>query len=213
MLVKSDRLILFSRYPIVGQAKTRLIPALGAAGAAQLQRRMTAWTLAMAMTCEVPVQIVFCGGTIAQMQQWLGAGLDYQPQGEGDLGDRMARSLALAFAQGDDRVVIIGTDCPALDRDLVRQAFDRLDHTDLVLGAAEDGGYYLIGLRRWVPEIFQAIPWGSELVLAKTLAIADALAISYDILKVLPDIDRPEDLKHLPPSLDLYRSDLDGYAP
>jgi uncharacterized protein len=213
MVVQSDRLILFSRYPIAGQAKTRLIPALGATGAAQLQRQMTEWTFAMAMACAVSVQICFCGGTIAQMRQWLGDGPDYQPQGDGDLGERMARAVESALAQGYQRVVIIGTDCPAIDQNLVREAFDRLHQNDLVLGAAADGGYYLIGLRRWVPEIFQAIPWSSELVLTKTLAIADTLAIPYDVLKVLPDIDRPEDLPHLPPLLYPDRAAPDAHEP
>jgi uncharacterized protein len=195
--VKSELLMIFSRYPIAGQAKTRLIPALGAAGAAQLQRQMTVQTLAMALHCQVPLQIRFCGGSQQQMQDWLGAEFDYQLQGEGDLGDRMARSFAAGFGAGYDRIIIIGTDCPQIEPDLIQAAFSQLHQKDLVLGVAADGGYYLIGLRQMLPEIFQNIAWSTELVLVQTLAIADRLSISYGLLKTLSDIDRPEDLVHV----------------
>jgi uncharacterized protein len=192
-----ELLILFTRYPVAGKAKTRLIPALGADGAAQLQRAMTMHTLAMAAQCGVPVQVCFCGGTIGQMQDWLGDGPDYQSQGEGDLGVRMARSFELAFGQGYDRVVIVGTDCPSIDVDLVREGLHQLQQKDLVFGVASDGGYYLVGMQRMISAIFQDIPWSSELVLAKTLAIADRLGFTYGLLKTLSDIDRPEDLEGL----------------
>jgi uncharacterized protein len=197
-----ELLILFTRYPVAGKAKTRLIPALGADGAAQLQRQMTMHTLAMAWRCDVAVQVCFCGGTIGQMRDWLGDGPDYQPpdyqpQGEGDLGDRMTGAFKLAFGQGYDRVMIIGTDCPGIDADLVRDGLHRLRQKDLVFGVASDGGYYLVGMRRLIPEIFQDIPWSSELVLVKTLLIADTLDFTYDLLKTLSDIDRPEDLEGL----------------
>lgn len=205
-VVKSELLIIFSRYPIAGQAKTRLIPALGAEGAAQLQRQMTVQTLSMAQHCQVPLQIRFCGGSQPQMQDWLGAEFDYQMQGEGDLGDRMARSFEAGFGAGYDRIVIIGTDCPQIDPDLIREALSELQQKDLVLGVATDGGYYLIGLSRMIPAIFQDITWSTELVLMQTLAIADRLSVSYHLLRMLSDIDRPEDLVHLVPAIDVGES-------
>jgi uncharacterized protein len=193
-------LIIFTRYPIPGQAKTRLIPALGPDGAADLQRRMTRQTIDTAQQTAHPIQIQFCGGTIAQMSTWLGDH-DYQPQGEGDLGDRMDRAFDQGFKSGHDRVVIIGTDCPGIDRTILNQAFTALESQDLVLGPAADGGYYLIGLRRRIPELFSAIAWSTETVRAKTLEIAMALNLTYALLPERSDIDRPEDLVHLPPSL------------
>jgi uncharacterized protein len=130
------------------------------------------------------------------MQDWLGVEFDYQIQGEGDLGDRMARSFEAGFVAGYDRIVIIGTDCPQIDPDLIREAFGELQQQDLVLGVAADGGYYLIGLSRMIPAIFQDIAWSTDLVLAQTLAIADRLSVSYHLLRMLSDIDRPEDLVH-----------------
>jgi uncharacterized protein len=194
-------LIIFTRYPIAGQAKTRLIPAIGAEGAAQLQRRMTEYTIAIAKSCDIPMQIQFCSGTIAQMQDWLGKDLTYQAQGDGDLGDRMKRAFAQGFTAGHDRVVIIGTDCPGVDRDLIHAAFTALVSNQSVFGVAEDGGYYLIGLNQPTPSLFENIPWSSETVFAKTLAIAQTEGIRYQLLKELPDIDRAEDLQHLPTEL------------
>jgi uncharacterized protein len=151
-------LIIFTRYPIPGEAKTRLIPALGAAGAAQLQRRMTQQTIATAQQTTHPIQIQFCGGTIDELRSWLGDKLGYAAQADGDLGDRMAQAFDQGFAAGHDRVVIIGTDCPGIDRTILDQAFTALESHDLVLGPAADGGYYLIGLRRAIPELFQSTP-------------------------------------------------------
>jgi uncharacterized protein len=191
-------LIIFTRYPIPGEAKTRLIPALGAAGAAQLQRRMTQQTIATAQQTTHPIQIQFCGGTIDELRSWLGDKLGYAAQADGDLGDRMAQAFDQGFAAGHDRVVIIGTDCPGIDRTILDQAFTALESHDLVLGPAADGGYYLIGLRRAIPELFQSIAWSTDTVRAKTLEIATALNLTYALLPELSDIDRPEDLIHLP---------------
>ena len=191
-------LIIFTRYPIPGEAKTRLIPALGAAGAAQLQRRMTEQTIATAQQTPHPIQIQFCGGTIDELRSWLGDQLGYEAQTDGDLGDRMAQAFDQGFAAGHDRVVIIGTDCPGIEPTILNQAFTALASHDLVLGPAADGGYYLIGLRRAIPELFQSIAWSTNTVRTKTLEIAAALNLSYALLPELSDIDRPDDLIHLP---------------
>jgi hypothetical protein len=128
------------------------------------------------------------------MQDWLGTDIVYQPQGEGDLGERMARSLFIAFRAGMERVVIIGTDCPGLNANLIAKAFHQLYSHDLVLGPALDGGYYLIGLRYFISELFTDINWGTAEVLQQTVAIAKTLDVSVAYLPQLADVDRPEDL-------------------
>ena len=194
-------LVIFTRYPVAGQAKTRLIPAIGADRAAQLQRHMTQQTISMAKACKVPLQIRFYGGTAQAMQSWLGDDLDYQPQGNGDLGAKMHNAFHKGFEQGYDRVVIIGTDCPFIDREVIHQAFEQLATHNLVLGPATDGGYYLIGLRQLFPELFESISWSTNTVFSKTIEIAQANSISYALLPALSDIDLPEDLEKLPPHL------------
>ncbi len=125
-----ERLVVFTRYPEQGLTKTRLIPALGVEGATKLHRQMTERTLSSVreLCCDRPlsVEVCFTGGNLALMQDWLGADIVYQPQGEGDLGERMARAMSLAFQGGIERVVIIGTDCPGLNANLIAQAFHPL---------------------------------------------------------------------------------------
>jgi rSAM/selenodomain-associated transferase 2/rSAM/selenodomain-associated transferase 1 len=195
-LASSEHLIVFTRYPEPGKTKTRLIPVLGAEGAAALQRQMTEHTLAQVRTLSesVSVEIRFAGGDRASMQHWLGSNLDYQPQGNGDLGARIARAFQAAFAQGAERVMTIGTDCPELDANCLQHAFALLHQHDLVLGPATDGGYYLIGLGRFIPALFDQIRWGTADVLQQTTAIAEGLGMAVAYLDPLSDIDRPDDL-------------------
>lgn len=192
-----ERLIIFTRYPEAGKTKTRLIPALGADGAATLQRQMTEYTLDQVRQLQhqrpITLEVRFAGGDQTLMMRWLGSDLVYQLQGEGDLGTRMARSLSLAFQDNIDHAVIIGTDCPQLNADLMALAFEALHH-DLVLGPALDGGYYLLGLRYFIPELFIGINWGTAEVLQQTVDIAKKLNLSIAYLPQLADVDRPEDL-------------------
>ncbi len=193
-----DRLIIFARYPEVGKAKTRLIPALGPEGATALYRQLAEHMLVQVQAFKhqhpLEVEVRFTGGTQELMQRWLGQDLLYTEQGTGDLGKRMARSLQAAFAGGVQRAIIIGTDCPQLDTAILQSAFEALAQQDLVLGPATDGGYYLIGLRRFVPELFVDIPWSTATVFSKTLAIATHLNLTIAQLPTLTDIDYPEDL-------------------
>ena len=193
-----ERLIVFTRYPEPGKTKTRLIPALGTQGAADLQRQMTEYTLNQVRKLQtwrsISIEVRYAGGDRQLMQEWLGNDLVYQIQGEGDLGMRMARSHSTAFASSFDSAIIIGTDCPGLKAQLMAEAFDRLLAHDLVLGPAIDGGYYLIGLRRCIPELFALPSWGTAEVFQQTVEIAQNLNLSIAALTPLADVDRPEDL-------------------
>jgi uncharacterized protein len=192
-------LIIFSRYPEAGKTKTRMIPALGALGAAELQREMTEYTLktaiALQSSSDIAIQIHFAGGEIQLMREWLGADFDYIPQTSGDLGTKMRSAFDLAFASGNQQVVIIGIDCPDIDQEILTTAFNSLEHHDLVLGVAADGGYYLIGLHRPIDLLFQNITWGTEQVLTQTKNIAQQLKLDVHYLPTLADVDRPQDLK------------------
>ncbi len=194
----SEKLIVFTRYPEPGITKTRLIPVLGKVGAANLHRLMAQRTIARSLflqnSRQLSVEIHHTGGSQQQMQDWLGTDLIYQNQIDGDLGARMAAAFQNSFDSGVDKVAIIGTDCPDLKAEVLAQAFDQLSDRDLVLGPAKDGGYYLIGLRRSIPELFEGINWGTSEVCACTRAIAQNLNLSIADLPTLADIDLPEDL-------------------
>jgi uncharacterized protein len=194
----SEQLIIFTRYPEPGKAKTRLIPVLGKEGAANLHRLMAQRTIAHALVLEnsrqLSVAIHYTDSSQQLMQDWLGTDIIYHQQSDGDLGERMSAALQKSLDLGIDKVVIIGTDCPKLKPEIIAKAFDELSDQDLVLGPAKDGGYYLIGLRRRIPELFDGINWGTSEVFADTLAIAQKLSLSIGVLPILADIDRPEDL-------------------
>src|SRR5947207_963669 len=192
------KLILFMRYPIAGRAKTRLISALGAEGAAALHRRLVLRTLRAAQgacrTVPADLEVHFDGGTEHWMSHWLGDHARFVPQTAGDLGERMAGAFEKSFRAGSTATVIIGSDCPGVNPDVITEAFTRLSEIPVVLGPAQDGGYYLIGLSRPMPELFRGIRWGTDRVLADSLAVLEHQGWKATLLDPLADIDRPEDL-------------------
>lgn len=193
----SISLHLLARAPAPGRVKTRLIPALGEEGASNLQRLLVERTLALPVEgfseCilwlddgpDLPLE------TLALKQGW--AVLE---QPAGDLGERMRRIAALGLAQSD-AVVLIGNDCPLLDGAYLSAARTALQEQDVVLGPAEDGGYVLLGLRRVDPLLFDGLPWGTERVLDLTRDRLLQLGWGLQLLPVLWDVDRPEDLSRL----------------
>ena len=193
-----ETLIIFSRYPEPGKTKTRIIPALGAEGAANLQRRLSEHTLKQARELrqlrEVEIAVYFAGGDVNLMGDWLGDDVDYYTQVEGDLGVKMRSAFSDRFKNNSKRVVIIGIDCPGVDQNILNSAFEALQDKDLVLGEAEDGGYYLIGLSKLVVELFIDIKWGTGEVFKTTNHIAEKLNLTIAYLPILRDLDRPEDL-------------------
>lgn len=194
-------LIVFTRYPEPGKAKTRLIPVLGAEGAAKLHRQMTENAIAQAKQLQsfhsLSVEVHFTGGSFLLMQEWLGHEITYRQQAEGDIGFRMASAFQTTFNNNIDNVIIIGSDCPTLNYQILSEAFQALHQHDLVLGPATDGGYYLIGLRHFIPELFTDISWSTSEVFQQTVEIAGKLNLAATYLTELSDVDRPEDLSIL----------------
>lgn len=186
----SDALIIFARPPVAGQVKTRLAAGIGKAGALTVYRRLLNHTRAVAEAI-APDKHVFLTGRDTE-NFWLPFARHLQAGG--DLGDRMAAAFGQLFAAGYEKLVIIGSDCPGLNAALLSSAFEALNDTDVVLGPATDGGYYLLGMRRLYPDLFRDKSWSSDQVLSETLSTARARNLSYTLLPTLTDVDAAADL-------------------
>lgn len=190
-MVSNVRIVLFTRYPEPGRAKTRLIPALGASGAAELHRRLTERTLTQVRAARLPYEVRATGAPPEDFARWLGTP-NVVDQGDGDLGARMQRAAA-PFP-----TIFIGADAPDLSALHLTDAAAALCEHDVAVGPAEDGGYWLLGLARPVAGLFDEMPWGTDRVLAMTRARLRAAGMTVAMLPCLADLDRPEDLRRWP---------------
>jgi uncharacterized protein len=192
----ADMLLVFVKEPRPGAVKSRLAARIGAEPAAAVYRAMADEEIRRTTPRgdEYERRFLFdppdSGPRIAE---WL-PGQIILSQGGGDLGERMARAFADAFASGARRAALIGTDVPALSYEDVRDALESLDEHDVALGPATDGGYYLIALKGPEPELFAGIRWSSGEVLAGTLERAARRGLSVRVLRTLGDVDTVEDL-------------------
>lgn len=200
MQYPQGRILIFAKAPVPGHAKTRLIPALGEQGAADLQEKLICKTVDMAVESSLaPVQLWICGpegqAVFDEYQSAVNDGIHIQ-SGK-DLGARMDNALTQTL-QVADFAVLIGTDCPAMGCDYLESACAALaSGCDAVLGPAEDGGYVLIGLRRSDSKLFENISWGTADVLAQTRLRLDGVGWTRRELSTLWDVDYPEDLERL----------------
>jgi uncharacterized protein len=182
------RVALFTRWPEAGKAKTRLIPALGPQGAADLHRRLTERTVATVRAAGLALEIRSTGGDPAAFRDWLGV-TEVVDQGDGDLGERLARAAEAL------PVLLLGADIPGLLPRHLRDAAAALARHSAVIGPAADGGYWLLGLATPNPNVFRDVAWGTDSVLATTLARLPAKTVR---LETLSDLDTPDDLTNWP---------------
>jgi rSAM/selenodomain-associated transferase 1 len=193
-----EMLLIFTRFPEPGKVKTRLIPKLGSSGAAVIYRHLAEQVVRTARSVQrdamQPVICVEPARHIPDVSSWLGPELILTGQVGDCLGERLSHAFEWAFAGGASRVVAIGTDCIELSRDLIAEAFDLLARNAAVLGPATDGGYYLIGLSRPLPDIFREIPWSTDQTFAITSSRLASIGVIPHLLPPLNDIDTWDDL-------------------
>lgn len=197
--MKSCRLVIFAKAPRAGLAKSRLIPAMGADGAARLAQRMLEHALAQAIEANIG-QVELCR-TPAQDPLWQQMAIPQSvlctDQGEGDLGERMARASQRVI-EADESIILIGTDCPQLDAVRLQQLAEALVEHDAAMIPTADGGYVALGLNRFDPTLFSNIYWGTDTVAHETLLRVHCLHWTIKLLPMLRDIDEPVDLVWLP---------------
>jgi uncharacterized protein len=198
--VAADELLLvFVKYPVEGQVKTRLAATIGHEAACALYRCFVTDTMAMSRKAGYGTRVCFHPPeAAASVGYWLGADGDYQPQKGADLGERMSNAFAVAFRQFT-RVVLMGSDAPDLPAHLIDDAFEKLKTCDAVIGPAHDGGYYLIGFSAagFQEAPFRGVPWGTAIVFEATIAILKQEGARFHILPQWRDVDDLDDLKAL----------------
>jgi rSAM/selenodomain-associated transferase 1 len=198
--MKDCSVIVFAKAPVAGRVKTRLVESLGANGACQLYERLASHTLRTAL-----------GSGAGPVSLWCAPSADHpffrrcadefnvelRKQSGGDLGRRMADAFQKTL-KGARQALLIGTDCPGLTGEDLREAAHALGHkADAVIGPTEDGGYVLIGLRTLAPSLFEGVRWGTEQVLSETRRRLRNLGWVWHELPVRWDVDRPEDVTRL----------------
>ena len=190
-------ILIFSKAPVVGQVNTRLVPYITAEQAASLHEELTHDRLRMCTAAGLCDVQLWCSPDTSHpfffdcRQRY---GVRLQTQAGSNLGERMSAALQTMLGRYK-KIIIIGTDAPALDIDTIDVVVNQLEHSDIVLVPAEDGGYVLLGASKHHQNLLVDVPWGTESVLASTVRNIESLGLSYSLLGECWDVDRPEDLQ------------------
>ena len=185
-------LIVFIKNPVIGTVKTRLAKTIGDESALQVYRDLM--EKSRKETQEVSADRYLFYSKEIKADNWSTEHFYKQLQAEGDLGFKMKSAFAEVIKK-NSKTIIIGSDCYDLTSTIIETAFKELDSNDLVIGPANDGGYYLLGINKFIPELFEEIEWSTEVVLQQTLEKAKQLELKVKCLQELIDIDNIDDLK------------------
>lgn len=193
-------LAVFARVPELGRVKTRLCPPLTADEALALHRALVEDTLDALGRLQRPslTKLLLLSEPLKRATDLsVPRGWSVGIQSPGGLGEKLASLFYSSFRRGAERVVVLGSDSPTLPLEAVEEAFEGLASRDVMIGPAEDGGYYLLGTRSYVPELFQNVAWGTAEVFGQTLAALERAGLSHGLLIPWYDVDRSEDLVKL----------------
>ena len=191
--MSKELVIVFMRNPALGNVKTRLAAGIGKERALEVYMRLLMHTLREVERTGYPREAWYAGAR-PDLSSYHAKGFRSEQQHGEDLGARMCYAFQRAFHAGYSKVLIIGTDCPALGAGHIETAFKGLDSYDAVLGPTRDGGYYLLAMRRMIPELFVNKSWSSDTVAKDTMADLADLGLSCARLPELIDVDTESDL-------------------
>lgn len=186
--------MIFIKNPVEGKVKTRLAASIGSANALQVYKKLLNHTREVALQVSEDRQVWY-SSMIDHRDSWSNNDFSKQRQKGADLGERMSSAFESAFDDEYVKVVIIGSDCFGLSHQHIEKAFQVLNEYDAVIGPSKDGGYYLLGMNRFIPQLFSNIEWSTPQVFDKTIEHFRSYDLSFSTLDVLNDIDTIEDLR------------------
>jgi uncharacterized protein len=192
-MLSTTALVIFVRNPISGQVKTRLAKDIGDERALEIYQQLLQHTLEITRSLRFR-KFIYYADEVSDYDLWSVPGYTKRKQNGNDLGERMLNSFKELFDQGFTQIIIIGSDCLQLKMETLEEALALLESNNAVIGPARDGGYYLLGLTKFYPELFINKPWSTDKVFAKTIEDFIDLGISYVFLEELSDIDTVADL-------------------
>lgn len=190
---RDQRVIIFTKNPVLGECKTRLAATMGDKAALSIYEQLLDYTISFCKKLSFPKKVYYAS-EIPKLDRWSSAGFYKDKQVEGDLGDRMKAAFEKEFQDGAKSVVIIGTDCAQINETDVQEAFKLLFHHDVVIGPADDGGYYLLGMNYFMPSLFENKSWSTEKLMDETKDALHQKEIDYVLLPEKSDIDFETDL-------------------
>ena len=193
-MLSTTALVIFVRNPISGTVKTRLAKDIGDERALEIYLQLLQHTLEITRGLSFR-KFIYYADEVSDYDLWSVPGYTKRKQNGNDLGERMLNSFKELFDQGFTRIIIIGSDCLQLKTETLEEAVALLESNAAVIGPARDGGYYLLGLTKFYPDLFIDKPWSTDKVFAKTIADFNQQGISYALLEELSDIDDSTDLE------------------
>ena len=205
-----NALIMFIKNPVKGKVKTRLAATIGDDMALEIYQKLIRHTLNIVEDVAAD-KFIFFSDTVDESIGYENTPVHKVVQSGNDLGEKMKNAFELLFKTGYKRVTIIGTDCPGITANILEGAFSKLNNSDVVIGPAIDGGYYLLGIKEIHNDLFEKIAWSTSTVLHSTIERCNTNNLSYSLLSALSDVDEEEDLVHLDNMLDLKNQKADQY--
>jgi uncharacterized protein len=195
---EQNTIIIFCKYPVEGNVKTRVAKTIGNEFAVNLYKLLSEYTFQELLKTENVFQYLFYDNIAERdnIKKWAGSEFSFELQEGNDLGEKMYNAFKKVIDRGSTKTIIVGTDIPDISSDDIQKAFQALNNSDVVIGPAKDGGYYLLGMKKLYRSFFTGIEWSKDTVFKKTLEKINSLDLSYSMLPELIDIDTEEDLKN-----------------
>ena len=191
-LLSMNGIIIFQKNAELGKVKTRLAATIGDQAALEAYQQLVKYTHKVASQTTADKMLFFTDYLEEDLSKYP-SHYRFELQSGEDLGDKMKNAFKQLINEKYDRLVIIGTDCAEITSELISEAFEVLKNHEVVIGPAHDGGYYLLGMRRFIPDLFDGIPWSTEQVASLTIEYLENNKVSYGLLPTLSDVDFEED--------------------